>query len=99
MFAALKRRMRRFVAAPSGTRFRAHYERTQSSPSALRATLTCGVGLLLVAAGLAMLVLPGPGILVGTIGAALIAGESLIAARVMDWIDLRLTGLWRRWRR
>jgi hypothetical protein len=100
MFAALKRRMRRFAAAPSGTRFRAHYERVKKAhPSALRTMLAIGVGMILLAAGLAMLVLPGPGILVGTIGAALLAGESLFMARLLDRIDLWLTGLWHRWRR
>lgn len=100
MFAALKRRLRRFMAAPSGTRFRAHYERVKKAhPSALRTMLAVGVGLILLAAGLAMLVLPGPGILVGTVGATLIAGESLFMARLLDRIDLWATGLWRRWRR
>jgi len=53
MFAALKRRMRRFAAAPSGTRFRAHYERVKKAhPSALRTMIAIGVGMILLAAGL-----------------------------------------------
>jgi hypothetical protein len=40
-----------------------------------------------------LLVLPGPGLLVGAIGAALLAGESKIVARGLDWLDLRVTRL------
>lgn len=99
MFGALKRRIRRFMTAPSGSRFRAHYERMKSRPSLMRTLIAIGVGLVLLAAGLVMLVLPGPGLLVGTIGAALIAGESLLVARVLDRVDVWVTGMWKRWRR
>ena len=98
MFGALKRRIRRFMTAPSGSRFRAHYERMKTRPSLMRTLIAIGVGLVLLAAGLVMLVLPGPGLLVGTIGAALIAGESLLVARVLDRVDVWVTGMWKRWR-
>ena len=85
------------MAEPSGTRFRAHYERVKARPSVMRTLLGVGLGLLLLAVGLVLLVLPGPGILVATIGAALIAGESLTIARILDWLDVRVTALWKRW--
>jgi hypothetical protein len=64
-----------------------------------RTVFTVGIGMLLLAAGLAMLVLPGPGLLVGLLGAALIAGESLSVARLLDRLDVCVTALWKRWRR
>jgi hypothetical protein len=99
VFRALKQRMRRFMVAPSGTRFRAYHERLRQRPSLMRTLIAVGLGLILLALGLVMLVLPGPGLLVATIGAALIAGESLFVARLLDRVDVWVTGLWRRWRR
>ena len=61
--------------------------------------MALGTGLILL--GIAMLVLPGPGLLAILIGAALIAQQSLVASRVLDRIDLcvaRLLQRWRRWR-
>ena len=46
-----------------------------------------------------MLVLPGPGLLTGIIGAALLAGESRIVARWLDGIDLLAARVWARWRK
>lgn len=99
MFDALKRRWRRLSTVRSGARFRAHHRDLQQRPSVMRALLVIGCGLLLLAAGLVMLVLPGPGLLVAVIGAALIAGESQVVARLLDRIDLYATRIWRRWRR
>jgi len=99
VFAAMKRRLRKFTAAPRGQRFRAHYDRMQQRPHLVRTLLVVGSGLLLLALGMVMLVLPGPGLLVGFAGAALIAGESRPAARLLDRIDLWLSRVWARWRR
>ena len=95
----MKRRLRKFTATPRGERFRAHYDRLQQRPHLIRALLTIGLGLLMLALGLVMLVLPGPGLLVGFVGAALIAGESRWAAQLLDRVDLFLTRAWKRWRR
>jgi len=95
----MKRRLQKFTSVPHGQRFRAHYDRLQQQPHLVRTLLTIGLGLLLLALGLVMLVLPGPGLLVGFAGAALIAGESRSAARLLDRIDLFLSRVWARWRR
>ena len=95
----LKQRLRRFMAAPSGTRFISHYRRLQQRPHMVRTLLALGLGLLLLALGLIMLVLPGPGLLVGFAGAALIAGESATAARLLDRVDVWVTRIAARWRR
>ena len=99
MFAGLKRRIRRFLAAPSGTRFQAHYERMKARASLMRALAAIGLGLVLLAVGLVLLVLPGPGTLVALIGAALLAGESLTVAKMLDRLDARVTRLWKRFRK
>jgi hypothetical protein len=99
MFDSLKRRARRFMTAPSGTRFRAYHERLAQRPNLMRTLLAIGCGLILLALGMIMLVLPGPGLLVAAIGAALIAGESLIVARLLDRMDLCATRIWIRWRK
>jgi hypothetical protein len=99
MFGALKRRMQRFMTVPSGQRFRAFYQRHHRRPHLARTIVTIGAGFALIAVGLILLVLPGPGLLVGAFGAALLAGESLVVARALDWVDVRVTALWRRWRK
>jgi hypothetical protein len=98
MFARLRRNMRNFMTVPSGQRFRAHYERVRAKPGVWRAVLAIGGGLILLALGIVMLVTPGPGLIVAAIGAALIAGESLVAAKILDRIDLAATRVWTRWR-
>jgi hypothetical protein len=47
------------------------------------------VGAILVAVGLVGLLVPGPGLLAITVGVALVARESLRAARLADWIEVR----------
>ena len=47
-----------------------------------------------MAIGAVALPAPGPGILVLALGAGMIARESRVAARVLDWIELRLHGAW-----
>lgn len=91
--------MRTFMTVQSGQRFRAHYERMRAKPGVWRAVLAMGGGSILMALGIVMVVTPGPGFIVAAIGAALIAGESLGAAKVLDRIDLAATRVWARWRR
>jgi uncharacterized protein (TIGR02611 family) len=54
-------------------------------PVAVRKPLILIVGLTVILAGAAMLVLPGPGIVVIFLGLALLATEFTIAARIRDW--------------
>ncbi len=64
----------------------------------MRKTLISGLGGLIMIAGAAMLVLPGPGLLALVIGAALVAEESLFAARMLDRLDRWGTRRYRAWR-
>ena len=99
MLDSLKRRARRFTAVPSGTRFRVYHERLAQRPNLVRTLLVVGCGLILLALGMILLVLPGPGLLIAALGAALIAGESLTVARILDRIDMASTRIWTRLRR
>jgi uncharacterized protein (TIGR02611 family) len=103
MFDKLKQSWRDFEEDTPGKRFQDYYKRRhQSRQSAWRKALFIASGLLIIAAGVFMLVAPGPGLLVVFLGAMLIAQQSLLAARALDWLELRLRELtvWslRRWR-
>jgi drug/metabolite transporter (DMT)-like permease len=98
MFDWLRAHFRAFLASPSGTRFRRQHRRRQARPHVVRTILAVIGGTLIFLIGIVMLVTPGPGLLVMAIGAALIAGESLIVARVLDRIDFHASAYWARWR-
>lgn len=89
MLEKLKNRWRAFRAGSPGTRFQRRYRRQRErSGGLLRKIVMVVVGCVLILLGIVMLVLPGPGVLVMLIGAGLLAEESLLAARVLDRIDL-----------
>ncbi|MBA8885327.1 PGPGW domain-containing protein [Dokdonella fugitiva] len=100
MFDTLKARWRAFIAVPRGERFLAHHRRAHRDGAAgwVRYAVMAGASLMIVV-GIAMLVLPGPGLLVMLAGAVLLAEESAFVARVMDRIDLAVARAGRRWRR
>lgn len=96
---SLREQWKHFTAVPSGRRFITRYRaRRGQQGSLLRKGLIVSAGLLLMLAGVAMLVLPGPGLVAIVVGAAFIAEESRIAAHLLDRIDLWGTRLYRRWR-
>ena len=74
-----------------GSRFQDHFHRRQESGGGrLRKWLYLGGGTLVILAGLFFLPAPGPGFLILLVGGGLIAQESLLAARALDWIEVRL---------
>ena len=75
-----------------GHRFQARYERTSQGGALRKCALICA-GVLLIAAGIVFLPLPGPGMLIIALGAFLLAEESRAAARALDWIELRVRRL------
>ena len=93
MFEKLKRSWRQLKAGRAGHRFQSEYEAQQESrrPAWAR-PLSMAAGTVVMAVGVVALPAPGPGILVIAMGAALLARESLVAARTLDWIELRLRG-------
>ena len=96
---SLSDQWKQFVALPSGRRFASRNRQRRMRPTGLaRKILVIGAGCILLVIGAAMLVLPGPGILVMVIGGALIAEESLIAARFLDRCDIWIARRILRWR-
>ena len=79
---------------PAGKRFELlfHHRRNLQSGVIKRILFLSG-GFFLIITGFITLPTPVPGILLLMIGASLLAQESLIAARVLDWIELRILSL------
>ena len=74
-----------------GKRFQDHYRKYhESGGNRMRKVLFIGIGALIVAAGIFFLPAPGPGFLIIFLGGGLMAQESLRAAKVLDWMELRV---------
>jgi uncharacterized protein (TIGR02611 family) len=83
-----------------GRRVDALHERVDAVPGG-RLALRIAVGVvggLLVLAGIAMLVLPGPGWLAIFLGLAVLGTEFAIARRVNDWLRERVRRMWAWWK-
>ena len=91
MLKQLKQSWRRFKAGLPGRRFQQQFRLRQEFRSgAARKALFIASGILLAAAGVFLLFVPGPGIIILLIGAVLIAQQSSWAARAFDRIEIRL---------
>lgn len=91
---SLRAAWRRFRDAEPGTRFQQQYESNQKSRQsqwARPAWILLAVGLVLI--GILALPAPGPGTLVIAGGGALLARESLVVARVLDGLEVRIRRL------
>jgi hypothetical protein len=87
----LKKSWRHFKRSAPGKRFKQrYYERQRSARGTFRRIFFGGMGALALLTGLFFLVAPGPGTVLLLIGASLIAEESLLAARALDWAELQL---------
>ena len=87
----VKEHWHEFTRSRPGRRFQDRYKRRRSEGHSLVAkafSLTAGVALFLL--GLVLLPAPGPGFLVVFIGAGMIAEESFVAAKALDWTEVRL---------
>lgn len=98
MLQRLKQTWRELKRSRPGYRFQELYQRRQRSRRAgAKRVFFIGGGLLVIAAGVASFPVPGvPSELVIVMGLAIFAQGSMLAARVLDWIELRLRGpfLW-----
>lgn len=100
MTVSIRRQWQHFMATPSGQRFQTRHRMRRAQGAGLsKKILITLLGLVVIIAGIAMLVLPGPGILAIVAGAALIAEESLLAARVLDRLDVWVTRHYEAWRK
>jgi len=102
MFESIKAGWREFADQLPGDRFQQRYRRSRN-PHVRRGTIrrivALAIGTMLVAIGLMMLVLPGPGVLVIIIGLGFFAEESLWLAKWLDAWELWLRRAWARFRK
>jgi hypothetical protein len=90
---ALKKHWRELAHEQPGLRFQRRYERNRGAGHALGRALRITAGIVLIVIGAVLLLIPGPGTVVIVVGAALLAQESAILARLLDRLELRLRDL------
>lgn len=81
-----------------GHRFQAWYRRTHTARNRRHwfgRVLKIFAGLLAIAIGILEIVFPGPAFVFLLIGGGLLATESMIIARSMDWAELHVRRWWR----
>ena len=91
MFKHIKNDWEALKRSEPGHRFQDRYDRRHSGkkgPKKFWGPVIIGVGLAIVGIGVLLLVFPGPGWVTIGIGLALIAGESLILAKILDVLEL-----------
>lgn len=94
MLKKLRQSWHRFKAGSPGRRFQQQFSRRQRSRHGfVQRAFFIGGGILLAAGGVFLLFVPGPGLLLLLLGAILIAQQSLLAARVLDWAEVRIRKL------
>lgn len=95
MLEGIKRDWRQLKAGKPGHRFQDQYEanRKRRRPAWVR-PVSIVAGIVIVAVGVVALPAPGPGFLVIALGGAFIARESRLAARILDWVEVRLRKAW-----
>jgi hypothetical protein len=86
-----RRHWRELKQGEPGSRFeRLYHRRQEKRRRAWEKPVLLILAAVMVAAGVVMLVVPGPGLLALLVGAAMIAHESLLGARALDWAELKL---------
>ncbi|SRR5258705_8308466 len=92
MFNTLKRQWYELRNGPPGRRFQERYERNRlarAHQSKARRFLQLVIGVWLIKAGIILCFLPGPGLPLLALGAALLAERSRRVARALDWIEVK----------
>lgn len=94
MLGNLKQRWRHVRSDPPGQRFRKYYERRAKDRGSPFVRIAWSlVALMLILAGIVAIPLPGPGFIVIGVGLALLAGESLMIAKLCDQAELAIRRL------
>ncbi len=92
----MKRDWREFTQSEPGSRFQDRYRRRQEEEQghmAKRIFLVV-LGAIIAVGSLVLAPLPGPGWATVFLGLMILAGELLPAARLLDWLEVRLRKLW-----
>ena len=87
MASSLTAEWRRFRADSPGVRFYNHYERAKQASKAKRIVQLL-IGLVLVAAGIVLCFIPGPGLLVMVFGFGLLSSMWGSLARALDRVEI-----------
>ena len=95
MVRSLKGDWEEFKESKPGERFKDRYRRRQQKQGHIvKRVVLVVVGSVLAVGSLLTAPLPGPGFATVFIGLAILAGELLPAARLLDWSEVRLRQLW-----
>jgi putative transmembrane protein PGPGW len=93
---SLKSSWNDLASSPPGKRFQNRYEKKQQDGQSRGRVVKLVAAGLLLAIGIVLLVVPGPGSLVIVLGAALLAEESKRVARGLDEMEVKVRRLFRR---
>ncbi|HEY7166787.1 MAG TPA: PGPGW domain-containing protein [Candidatus Binatia bacterium] len=95
MFTRVKRLWNNLKAGTPGKRFQNEFRRRRANSrhTIFRKVGFVAAGLLLLVAGIFLLFVPGPGVLLLFIGGGLLARESFLAARMLDRLEVLLRNL------
>ena len=86
----LKKRWKSLKSGKPGKRFQDEYDKRHDEDSSRgKKFAILAVGAIILVAGIILMPAPGPGILIVAIGGALLAQESKIAARFLDWTEVK----------
>jgi hypothetical protein len=93
VFGNLKRQWRAFRGGKPGHRFQDRYDRSKQSresQSWAQRLIQPFAAIILLVIGVVLTFIPGPAIVFYFAGAGLLAGESRVLARGLDWSELKL---------
>ena len=99
MLLALKQQWHGLQRSSPGHRFQNRYasaRRQRDRVPTWQRILQLGLAMVLVAAGVVFVFIPGPAILFFALAGAMLASESRAVARGLDWTELRIRSGWHR---
>jgi len=93
----MRRDWREFTESEPGSRFEDRYRRRQEEEQGRLAKriFLIVLGAIIAVGSLVTAPLPGPGWATVFLGLMILGGELLPAARLLDWLEVRLRKLWR----
>ena len=100
MFSRLRHHWQDFLKSQPGKRFQERYVRRQREGHGPSVKWLCMIaGLAVCACGVILLFIPRPGSLLLLIGAGMVAQESYVVSRMLDWLEVKARALVQRLRR
>jgi uncharacterized protein (TIGR02611 family) len=97
MIEKIKHDWQEFAQSEPGRRFKDRYHRRQENERGhiVKRVFLIVLGAVIAVGSLALAPLPGPGWGTVFIGLMILAGELLPAARLLDWLEVRLRKFWK----